>query len=180
MNLQSSYHSATLCKMNRPISRDLCVVQHRLLKGLLNCRPSEVPGKVHLRTIDAQLIKTAKSWGKTYNNNNNKKKKKKKKNNNNNNNTHYETMALCFNSSLLSFTPFIAKGSTLTSSAAKLMSSLGAHGGKVEHSIRRAAIGRFVEVSESQFQIASLESASNLPTVPLVSLGWARGFDEKI
>ena len=166
MNLQSSYHSATLCKMNRPISRDLCVVQHRLLKGLLNCRPSEVPGKVHLRTIDAQLIKTAKSWGKN--------------NNNNNTHTHYETMALCFNSSLLAFTPFIAKGSTLTSSAAKLMSSLGAHGGKVEHSIRRAAIGRFVEVSESQFQIASLESASNLPTVPLVSLGWARGFDEKI
>lgn len=60
-----------------------------------------------------------------------------------------------------------------------LVSSLGAHGGKVEHSIRRAAIGRFVEVGESQFQIASLQSPSNLST-PLVPLGWARGFDETI
>lgn len=48
---------------------------------------------------------------------------------------------------------------------ARLVSSLGAHGGKVEHSIRRAAIGRFVEVGESQFQIASLQSPSNLSTV---------------
>lgn len=64
--------------------------------------------------------------------------------------------------------------------AARLVSSLGAHGGKVEHAIRRAAIGRFVEVGESQFQIASLQSPSNFSTVPLVPLGWARGFDETI
>lgn len=68
-------------------------------------------------------------------------------------------MALCFSVSLLSFTPFMDKGSTLY---ARLVSSLGAHGGKVEHSIRRAAIGRFVEVSESQFQIASLQSPSSI------------------